>query len=58
MNHRCFGSNEDADETHQKEAYSLQEVMYNPVVAHSVRSRLATGEGCLSVDRNVSAMPA
>ena len=38
-----------------KEAYSLQEVMYNPkVVAHSVQdAALGDGEGCLSVDRNV-----
>ena len=46
---------EDADGNPPKEAYSLQEVMYNPkVVAHSVQdAALGGGEGCLSVDRNV-----
>ena len=46
---------EDADGNPPKEAYSLQEVMYNPkVVAHSVQdAALCDGEGCLSVDRNV-----
>jgi len=46
---------EDADGNLPKEAYSLQEVMYNPkVVAHSVQdAALGDGEGCLSVDRNV-----
>ena len=46
---------EDADGKPPKEAYSLQEVMYNPkVVAHSVQdAALGDGEGCLSVDRNV-----
>ena len=46
---------EDADCNPPKEAYSLQEVMYNPkVVAHSVQdAALGDGEGCLSVDRNV-----
>ena len=46
---------EDADGTPPNEAYSLQEVMYNPkVVAHSVQdAALGDGEGCLSVDRNV-----
>ena len=46
---------EDADGNPPKEAYSLQEVMYNPkVVAHSVQdASLGDGEGCLSVDRNV-----
>lgn len=36
-----------------KEAYSLQEVLYNPkIVSHSVQdAALADGEGCLSVDR-------
>ena len=45
----------DADGNPPKEAYSLQEVMYNPkVVAHSVQdAALGDGEGCLSVDRNV-----
>ncbi len=46
---------EDADGNPPKEAYSLQEVMYNPkVIAHSVQdAALGDGEGCLSVDRNV-----
>lgn len=46
---------EDPDGNPPKEAYSLQEVMYNPkVVAHSVQdAALGDGEGCLSVDRNV-----
>ena len=46
---------EDADGNPPKEAYTLQEVMYNPkVVAHSVQdAALGDGEGCLSVDRNV-----
>ena len=46
---------EDADGNPPKEAYSLQEVMYNPkVVAHSVQdAALGDGEGCLSVARNV-----
>lgn len=46
---------EDADGNPPKEAYSLQEVMYNPkIVAHSVQdAALGDGEGCLSVDRNV-----
>ena len=46
---------EDSDGNPPKEAYSLQEVMYNPkVVAHSVQdAALGDGEGCLSVDRNV-----
>ena len=46
---------EGADGNPPKEAYSLQEVMYNPkVVAHSVQdAALGDGEGCLSVDRNV-----
>ena len=46
---------EDADGNPPKEAYSLQEVMYNPkVVAHSVQdAALGDGEGCLSVDCNV-----
>lgn len=46
---------EDADGNPPKEAYILQEVMYNPkVVAHSVQdAALGDGEGCLSVDRNV-----
>ena len=46
---------EDAEGNPPKEAYSLQEIMYNPkVVAHSVRdAALGDGEGCLSVDRDV-----
>ncbi len=46
---------EDEEGNPPKEAYSLQEVMYNPkVVAHSVQdAALADGEGCLSVDRLV-----
>ena len=38
-----------------EDAYSLQEIMYNPkVVAHSVQeAALGDGEGCLSVDRDV-----
>ena len=46
---------EDADGNPPKEAYSLQEVMYNPkVVAHSVQDAArGDGEGGLSVDRNV-----
>lgn len=44
---------EDSEGNPPKEAYSLQEVMYNPkIVAHSVQdAALAEGEGCLSVDR-------
>ncbi|MEQ9763528.1 peptide deformylase [Streptococcus jiangjianxini] len=46
---------EDEEGNPPKEAYSLQEVMYNPkIVAHSVQdAALADGEGCLSVDRAV-----
>ncbi|EHJ57189.1 peptide deformylase [Streptococcus urinalis FB127-CNA-2] len=46
---------EDSEGNPPKEAYSLQEVMYNPkVVSHSVQdAALADGEGCLSVDRVV-----
>lgn len=46
---------EDEEGNPPKEAYSLQEIMYNPkVVAHSVQdAALADGEGCLSVDRLV-----
>lgn len=46
---------EDAEGNPPKEAYSLQEIMYNPkVVAHSVQDAvLGDGEGCLSVDRDV-----
>ena len=46
---------EDAEGNPPKEAYSLQEIMYNPkVVTHSVQdAALGDGEGCLSVDRDV-----
>lgn len=46
---------EDAEGNPPKEAYSLQEIMYNPkIVAHAVQdAALADGEGCLSVDRLV-----
>lgn len=48
-------NSEDENGNPPKEAYSLQEVMYNPkVVAHSVQdAALKEGEGCLSVDREV-----
>ena len=46
---------EDEEGNPPKEAYSIQEVMYNPkIVSHSVQdAALGDGEGCLSVDRNV-----
>ena len=46
---------EDAEGNPPKEAYSLQEIMYNPkVVAHSVQDAAwGDGEGGLSVDRDV-----
>lgn len=46
---------DDPDGNPPQEAYSLQEIMYNPkIVAHSVQNvALADGEGCLSVDRPV-----
>ena len=46
---------EDDEGNPPKEAYSIQEVMYNPkIVSHSVQdAALGDGEGCLSVDRNV-----
>lgn len=46
---------ETEDGTPPAQAYSLQEIMYNPkIVAHSVQdAALADGEGCLSVDRVV-----
>ncbi|MDO4666538.1 MAG: peptide deformylase [Streptococcus sp.] len=46
---------EDEEGNPPKEAYSLQEIMYNPrIISHSVQyAALADGEGCLSVDRNV-----
>lgn len=48
-------NNEDKDGKPPKEAYSLQEVMYNPkIVSHSVQdAALADGEGCLSVDEAI-----
>ncbi|MDO4635452.1 MAG: peptide deformylase [Streptococcus sp.] len=48
-------NNEDKDGNPPKEAYSLQEVMYNPkIVSHSVQdAALADGEGCLSVDEAI-----
>lgn len=48
-------NSEDEQGNPPKEAYSLQEIMYNPkIVAHSVQNAaLADGEGCLSVDRPV-----
>ncbi len=47
---------EDPDGNPPKEAYALQEVMYNPkIVAHSVQeAAVEGGEGCLSVDREVA----
>lgn len=46
---------EDSEGNPPKEAYSLQEIMYNPkIISHSVQdAALADGEGCLSVDRVV-----
>jgi peptide deformylase len=46
---------EDDEGNPPTEAYSLQEVMYNPkIVSHSVQdAALADGEGCLSVDRPI-----
>src|SRR5699024_7587408 len=46
---------EDKDGNPPEEAYSLQEVMYNPsVVAHTVQNAALTdGAGCLFVDRRV-----
>ncbi|MGT2750499.1 peptide deformylase [Streptococcus orisasini] len=46
---------EDKDGNPPKEAYALEQVMYNPkIIAHSVQdAALADGEGCLSVDRVV-----
>ncbi|MFU2205930.1 peptide deformylase [Streptococcus pluranimalium] len=46
---------EDEEGNPPEEAYSLQEIMYNPkIVSHSVQqAALADGEGCLSVDRVV-----
>ncbi|CAM3240909.1 peptide deformylase [Streptococcus pluranimalium] len=46
---------EDEEGNQPEEAYSLQEMMYNPkIISHSVQqTALADGEGCLSVDRVV-----
>lgn len=46
---------EDEEGNPPKEAYALQEIMYNPkIVAHSVQeTAIEGGEGCLSVDREV-----
>ncbi|WP_049618405.1 peptide deformylase [Streptococcus sp. X13SY08] len=46
---------EDEEGDSPQEAYSLQEIMYNPkIVAHSVQeAAIEGGEGCLSVDREV-----
>ncbi|WP_341931861.1 peptide deformylase [Streptococcus pluranimalium] len=46
---------EDEEGNQPEEAYSLQEIMYNPkIISHSVQqAALADGEGCLSVDRVV-----
>lgn len=46
---------EDEEGNPPKEAYALQEIMYNPkIVAHSVQeAAIEGGEGCLSVDREV-----
>ncbi|WP_438835696.1 peptide deformylase [Streptococcus pluranimalium] len=46
---------EDEESNAPTEAYSLQEIMYNPkIISHSVQqAALADGEGCLSVDRVV-----
>lgn len=46
---------EDEEGNPPKEAYALQEIMYNPkIVSHSVQeAAIEGGEGCLSVDREV-----
>ncbi|MBY5034399.1 peptide deformylase [Streptococcus gallolyticus] len=46
---------EDENGNPPKQAYALQEVMYNPkIVSHSVQeAAVEGGEGCLSVDREV-----
>ncbi|MFZ7332696.1 peptide deformylase [Streptococcus pluranimalium] len=48
-------NHEDEEGNQPEEAYSLQEIMYNPkIISHSVQqAALADGEGCLSVDRVV-----
>lgn len=46
---------EDENGNPPKEAYALQEIMYNPkIISHSVQeAAVEGGEGCLSVDRAV-----
>lgn len=46
---------EDENGNPPKEAYALQEIMYNPkIISHSVQeAAIEGGEGCLSVDRPV-----
>lgn len=46
---------EDENGNPPKEAYALQEIMYNPkIISHSVQeAAIEGGEGCLSVDRAV-----
>lgn len=46
---------EDEEGTPPVQAYALQEIMYNPkIVSHSVQeAAIESGEGCLSVDRDV-----
>lgn len=46
---------EDPEGNPPKEAYALQEIMYNPrIISHSVQeAAVEGGEGCLSVDRDV-----
>lgn len=46
---------EDAEGNPPKEAYAMQEVLYNPrIISHSVQdAAIEGGEGCLSVDRDV-----
>ncbi|CQR25896.1 peptide deformylase [Streptococcus varani] len=46
---------EDEEGNPPKEAYALQEIMFNPrIVSHSVQeAAIEGGEGCLSVDREV-----
>lgn len=49
-------NSEDPEGNPPKEAYALQEIMYNPkIVSHSVQeAAVEGGEGCLSVDREVA----
>lgn len=46
---------EDEEGNPPAQAYALQEIMYNPkIVSHSVQeAAIESGEGCLSVDRDV-----